>query len=986
MNIAAKNAVDYADNGNLKTETDLAATEAKIDGRIDLQEYREWLEQLFAGVVEKKGIRNDRDMFTPSGSSRKWESLYDAVTLDNVVSAMQRQALKGGEGPFGSSIFGASTKELKDIGDIRREAAARIASMPEEEHEAEVARINERLVKVSLPSASQSISASMDFVENVKDAVTRTHTAAEIYRYLKGIYPDMIMEAADEIADIVGDIQKMATRYLEAKPQRAVGFEEVKLAVVPDGTASEVVGQLERLGIPVRTYERGNQHQRSTIISHETAEQGLRFHVAMARDREDFDAMLERAVRERGIVMPGLNEATVRVIDVAPHDFTGEKPIAQARQWAKSHIVGEHTLVDSDGVEQPYIISGRAVDKYLSSSAIDKSANSGAHLSVLTRLPEVIDASIEAEVHPDFKKKIGGIRLVENGYNKDLLIHRLYGAVNIVGETYRVKTTIKESRIPSEELTAHSFEVTEIELLSEDNSPMDLEPTASDYQGQLPHGTANLLQGVEKSYEPGKKILDESENAGMVREENSHFADRMGRPHKVMGSGNRQLSLFEAMEDEDAQANLFTYSDGTTEEDEAAGAVNAEIDNYMEAFGAFLGDYAAVEEDADLTDKQRTARFEELEDAIFDRRDAVINLVAAYYSERGVAAADARLQARDFVSNVQAQVSAELGGKAMLRAAVENQRAATTAPAAATPSYSTLGGDVITYSHAGALGELGDGEFCLVERRFAEDRQFAFSGSAKVESADDVAYIFRQLENSAVENTFVAFVKDGKPYVVHVGIGSAVASMVDGIAVRGAWDALGGADAVYFVHNHSSGNLRASSQDHALLKAVEGMFPGVKVGGVIIDTRSGKYGTFGQLLGDGTTLRPASARGGETPVTVSQFSGYEFSADFNPDNLTQIGNSGDIAKFVSTQRLGARGKVGALILSQQNGIVANFHLPFADISDAEAVAETIAACARAMAARVPCSTATTPTAAPSSGRCRQQCAARPMAPSPSSTA
>lgn len=420
-----------------------------------------------------------------------------------------------------------------------------------------------------------------------------------------------------------------------------------------------------------------------------------------------------------------------------------------------------------------------------------------------------------------------------------------------------------------------------------------------------------------------------------MREENSHFAGRRSRHEE------KQPSLFDATEDEGAEANLFTYSDGTVEDDAAAGAVNAEIDNYMEAFGAFLGDYAAVEEDADLTDEQRAARFEELEDAIFDRRDAVINLVAAYYSERGVAAADARLQSRDLISGVQAQVSAELGGKAMIRFAAENQRAATNR-AAATAAYHTLGGDVVSYSHDDSLDRLEDGEFCLVERRFVEDRQFAFSGSAKVESADDVAYIFRQLENSAVENTFVAFVKDGKPYVVHVGMGSAVASMVDGIAVRGAWDALGGADAVYFVHNHPSGNVKASAQDRDLLKAVEAMFPGAKVGGVIIDTRSGKYGTFGNMAVDGTATRPAAPRGEEVPVKVSQFSGYEFSADFNPDNLTQIANSGDIAKFVSTQRLGARGKVGALILSQQNGIVANFHLPFADVSDTDAVAETIA--------------------------------------------
>ncbi len=127
-----RKALDYADNGNTRTETDIAATQAKIDDRVDPKEYQAWLEEMFAGVVEKKGIRNNRDMFTPSGESRNWESLYDAVTLYNVVKAMQKQAQKGGEGFFGGSIFGASTKEIKDIEKLRMEAEERIKAAPQE--------------------------------------------------------------------------------------------------------------------------------------------------------------------------------------------------------------------------------------------------------------------------------------------------------------------------------------------------------------------------------------------------------------------------------------------------------------------------------------------------------------------------------------------------------------------------------------------------------------------------------------------------------------------------------------------------------------------------------------------------------------------------------------------------------------------------------------------------------------------------------------
>lgn len=270
-------AIDYAENGNIAVKADTDATRAEIDKRVNQKEFETWLSDMFSGVVEKKGIRNERDEFTPSGSSRPWEALYDEITLDNVVRAMQRQADKGGQGFFGSSIFGASTRELRDIDDVRREAAARISSVPREEYEAEKKQIVERLSKVTLPSVAGDFSRAMDFVENVNEAVAKSHTADGIYRHLKGIYPDMTRAVAEEIAGIVADIQKMATRYLEAKPRRGVGLGEVRLAVVPEGTAPELVRQLESRGIPVRTYEPGNERQRADIISRETADRGLRF-------------------------------------------------------------------------------------------------------------------------------------------------------------------------------------------------------------------------------------------------------------------------------------------------------------------------------------------------------------------------------------------------------------------------------------------------------------------------------------------------------------------------------------------------------------------------------------------------------------------------------------------------------------------------------------------------------------------------------------
>ena len=282
VNNTIKAALDYAENGNKKTEIDVDATKQKIDERIDQQRFEVWLNELFNGVVEKKGIRNDRDIFTPSGNSRKWEELYDEVTLDNIVKAMQRQAARGGQGLFGGSIFGAAQKEYPSIDEIRKEAKKVIKNITNDEFEAQKNAITDRLSDVKIPGVGSSFSDIMDMAENIKDAVSQSHTPKGIYRYLKEFYSGMTMEAAEEIAGIVRDIQQMSSRYFESKPQRAVGFDEVRLAVVPVNTDAELISQLERQGIPVRTYERGNEEQRREIVANATEELDIRFRRAEA--------------------------------------------------------------------------------------------------------------------------------------------------------------------------------------------------------------------------------------------------------------------------------------------------------------------------------------------------------------------------------------------------------------------------------------------------------------------------------------------------------------------------------------------------------------------------------------------------------------------------------------------------------------------------------------------------------------------------------
>ena len=142
----------------------------------------------------------------------------------------------------------------------------------------------------------------------------------------------------------------------------------------------------------------------------------------------------------------------------------------------------------------------------MSRSATGKSENIGVHLAVLKKLPEIIGDSIEAEVHADYKKQ-DGRRTSGSEVNSASLVHRFYAAVNMDGVPYRVKITMREHADSNMSTVAHSYEVTQIELLKapSDNTISTVEPLAMTSNSSI--SVAKLLHGVEKSYNSGKKTF-----------------------------------------------------------------------------------------------------------------------------------------------------------------------------------------------------------------------------------------------------------------------------------------------------------------------------------------------------------------------------------------------------------------------------------------------------------------------------------------------
>ena len=230
------------------------------------------------------------------------------------------------------------------------------------------------------------------------------------------------------------------------------------------------------------------------------------------------------------------------------------------------------------------------------------------------------------------------------------------------------------------------------------------------------------------------------------------------------------------------------------------------------------------------------------------------------------------------------------------------------------------------------LRPLEDGEVSYVERRYEENKQFSFTGKEKIESAADVAYIFKQLETSSVENTFMVLLKDGTPTILHLSMGGYDSAMAPIEQAVVAYEALK-PDKVVFVHNHPSGMLKASRQDAQLLQRVVSAFgKDVVAPGLIIDTTSGKYGEFLSYGDEWEGQREASLEN-EVSLKVYNFSKNVFSEGWNPLEAFQAGSSSSIAAFISSHRLGKHKKMSMLVLSPQNRVVGNVFLPWTSMSE-----------------------------------------------------
>lgn len=259
--------------GGDSKEVDRLATAQAIEEKIDFDDFRKWLTEKADGILGKKGIRNNKDPFTPSGNRRSFEQLHDDFTIDNIMRDMKKNQQARGQGTFGAtaeSVAAVATPEYKSISDMKKDSA-RLKTIDEQAYTKIKDDIGNQIVDIitDIKNANK-IKTSNDFF--VSDAIGslivgggQLRSVDSIVRYFANGGYTIDRNTANRILDVYRAVSAMPTGYFEAKPQRVVNFSEIKMVELPESASDTLKKQLERRKIPYEVYGKTDEDRATAV-------------------------------------------------------------------------------------------------------------------------------------------------------------------------------------------------------------------------------------------------------------------------------------------------------------------------------------------------------------------------------------------------------------------------------------------------------------------------------------------------------------------------------------------------------------------------------------------------------------------------------------------------------------------------------------------------------------------------------------------------
>lgn len=244
-------------------------------------EFNNYAKNLVDKVLEDKYIRKDIDPFDEYGNGRDFSEMHTEYTLENIVRAMSKGKNQE-NGIFGAGIGemrSAVSQEYKTVEDMKKDSG-RIQKLSDEEID-NIYSKSEKLLGDITSDLAQLIDTGNNFTdidvasENVKNALLKGTNKRSIKRYLAEYINGVSDTTIDKIVELADNLKNIPVKYFEAKPHRAIGFDEVKAVILPDNVDPNLNQQLKDMGINTVKYKSGDEADRQRAL--ESVDGNVRF-------------------------------------------------------------------------------------------------------------------------------------------------------------------------------------------------------------------------------------------------------------------------------------------------------------------------------------------------------------------------------------------------------------------------------------------------------------------------------------------------------------------------------------------------------------------------------------------------------------------------------------------------------------------------------------------------------------------------------------
>ena len=349
---------NYLKNGaeTRRTEADTDAQRKAIRAAVNKTEYKAWLENLYSGAVKNSGVYNNKDVYTSSGNMRSFKALHFPATLDGIVSAMASQnkgSTKNVSGFHGVKTLRAGTAERFGSIEDMHKLEGRLSHLTEEEAEEIHSALSERLSTqmneiYNLIPHSGNDYIGLDALGEIymEAAELKYKSTANVKALFKKYRYNLSDKQANDVVALLFDINNMPVNIFEAKPERAVSFDEIRKVIIPDTSSDELRTALKNAGIEsVEEYAAGDDAARMRIAN---AVPNVHFSREYEKAKVNPDIVsLANAVKsgdynsrsyvELGTISGSVAQQLERTVGI---DFTGYKLKLEARQI--QHIFSDH--------------------------------------------------------------------------------------------------------------------------------------------------------------------------------------------------------------------------------------------------------------------------------------------------------------------------------------------------------------------------------------------------------------------------------------------------------------------------------------------------------------------------------------------------------------------------------------------------------------------------------------------------------------------